>query len=133
MVKTKIIIGVVIIVILIVLGFIVFNKSSTATIKPINNIQLTGETKEFTIEAFQFGFSPSTIKVNQGDKVRIIASSRDVPHGLAIPEFGVNMYLPGPAPKTIEFIADKKGTFTFYCNIPCGSGHSSMRGQLIIK
>ena len=93
----------------------------------------TGEIKEFTVEAFQFGFDPSVIEVNQGDKVRIIASSRDVPHGLAIPEFGVNLYLDGVTSQTAEFIADKKGKFSFYCSVPCGAGHRGMKGDLIVK
>ncbi len=93
----------------------------------------TGNVKEFKIEAFQFGFDPAIIEVNQGDDVRIIASSRDVPHGFAIDEYGINLYLDGLRSKTVEFTADKAGTFTFYCNVPCGGGHSSMRGKLIVK
>ena len=33
----------------------------------------------------------------------------------------------------IEFIADKKGTFTFSCSVPCGSGHLNMKGTLIVE
>ena len=36
-------------------------------------------------------------------------------------------------PVLIEFIADKTGTFTFKCNVPCGSGHKTMAGTLIVK
>ena len=98
-----------------------------------DTIILTGEVKEFNIKAFQWGYEPDTITVNKGDRVKIIAESLDTPHGLAINEFGVNLYLDGLSSKTAEFVADKTGTFTFYCNIPCGSGHSSMRGRLIVK
>ena len=89
--------------------------------------------KEFKIEAFQFVFDPETIEVNQGDKVRFIAWSRDVPHGLKIKEFGVEMKLQDSNPQTVEFIADKKGTFTFYCSVPCGANHKEMKGKLIVK
>lgn len=99
-------------------------------------IQPTGETKEFHVRSFNFGFDPPTIEVNAGDKVRIILTSDDVPHGLAINEFvGVNKRVdPSPAePTVIEFLADKRGEFTFYCSIPCGDGHIDMKGKLIVK
>lgn len=96
--------------------------------------ELTGETKEFRVEAFQFGYEPSVIEVNEGDTVRIIASSRDVSHGLVISQFGVNLFLGSDGTEqTAEFVADKKGTFSFFCNVPCGSGHGSMRGLLIVN
>ena len=96
-------------------------------------VEWNGEVKEFNVRAFQFGFDPETIEVNLGDKVRITAYSDDVPHGLAIPQFGVYMSLMGKTPVTEEFIADQPGTFTFYCSVPCGRGHGSMRGKFIVN
>lgn len=96
-------------------------------------VEPTGEVKEFTVEAYQFGFEPSVIEVNQGDTVKLSAYTRDVPHGLAIPEYGVDLYLDSSEPVTTEFVADTKGEFTFFCNVPCGRGHSSMRGTLIVN
>lgn len=89
--------------------------------------------KEFKITAKQFEFTPSTIEVNKGDKVRLIVTSVDVPHGIAIPEYGINQRLEPGKPETIEFTADKVGTFTAYCSVVCGSGHKSMKGQIIVK
>lgn len=93
----------------------------------------TGEVKEFRIEAFQFSYEPSVIEVNRGDTVRIIAKSRDVPHGLKIEEFGVDMQLSPSSETTAEFVADKAGTFTFFCTVPCGPGHPGMQGTLIVR
>ncbi|MBI2558544.1 cupredoxin domain-containing protein [Candidatus Woesearchaeota archaeon] len=89
--------------------------------------------KEFKITAKQFSFTPSTIEVNKGDKVRLIVTSMDVPHGIAIKEYGINERLEVGKPVTIEFTADKEGTFTAYCSVFCGSGHSGMKGNLIVK
>ena len=94
--------------------------------------QSTGEVKEFKITAKQFAFEPSTIEVNKGDKVRLIVTSVDVPHGIAIPEYGINQRLEPGQPATIEFVADKQGTFTAFCSVFCGSGHSSMKGKIIV-
>ncbi len=93
----------------------------------------TGQVVEIDMTAKQWEFIPSVITVNQGDLVRIKATSVDVPHGFALPEFGVSEYLDPGQEVTIEFVADKKGTFTFFCNVACGQGHSQMRGTLIVQ
>ena len=92
----------------------------------------TGEVKEFKMTAKQFAFEPSTIEVNKGDKVRLIVTSTDVPHGIAIPEYGINQRLDPGIPATIEFTADKQGTFSAYCSVACGSGHKNMKGKIIV-
>jgi cytochrome c oxidase subunit 2 len=35
--------------------------------------------------------------------------------------------------KTVTFVADKAGTFKFFCNVPCGEGHREMTGQLVVN
>ena len=93
----------------------------------------TGKVKEFKITAKQFAFEPSTIEVNKGDKVRLIVTSTDVPHGIAIKEYGINERLDVGKPVTIEFTADKQGSFTAFCSVFCGSGHGNMKGKIIVK
>ena len=89
--------------------------------------------KEFKMTAKQFQFDPATIEVNKGDRVRLIVTSVDVPHGIGIPEYDINERLDPGKPVTIEFTADKQGTFTAYCSVFCGSGHSNMKGKIIVK
>lgn len=72
------------------------------------------EIKEFRMTAKRFEFEPSTIEVNKGDKVRLIVTSTDVPHGISIPEYSINERLDPGKPVTIEFTADKQGTFTAF-------------------
>ena len=85
------------------------------------------------MKAFQFGFDPNPVIVNEGEKVKLVVTSTDVTHGFSIAEFGVNVKLFPGRPSIIDFTADKSGTYTFYCSVPCGSGHRSMRGRLIVK
>ena len=92
----------------------------------------SAEVKEFKITAKQFQFSPSTIEVNKGDKVKLVITSTDVPHGFAITEYGINERLDPGKPVTVEFTADKQGTFTTFCSVICGAGHSGMKGKLIV-
>ena len=93
----------------------------------------TGETKEFSLTARTWAFSPSKITVNAGDKVVLTLRSTDVPHGFGLPEFGINAYLAPGRIETVRFVADKPGTFPFVCSVPCGSGHSGMRGMLVVE
>ncbi|MDP3764976.1 MAG: cupredoxin domain-containing protein [Nanoarchaeota archaeon] len=93
----------------------------------------SSEVKEFKITAKQFAFEPSTIEVNKGDKVKLVVTSVDVPHGISIPEYGINERLDPGTPKTIEFTAEKEGTFTTFCSVFCGSGHSNMKGKIIVR
>mgnify|MGYP001611207042 CR=1 FL=1 len=89
--------------------------------------------KEFDITAKKWDFTPSTITVNQGDKVILHITSTDVKHGFGLTDFGVKGDLNPGETTTIEFTADKKGTFTFFCSVQCGSGHSEMKGKLIVE
>ena len=91
------------------------------------------EVKEIEVTAKQWEFIPNPIEVNKGDKVRLKIRSLDVTHGFALPDFGISQRLEPGKTEIVEFTADKTGSFTFFCNVPCGSGHSSMRGTLIIK
>ncbi|MBI3026985.1 cupredoxin domain-containing protein [Candidatus Woesearchaeota archaeon] len=93
----------------------------------------SGEVKEFKMVAKQFVFEPEVIEVNKGDKVRLIVTSTDVPHGISIPEYGINQRLDPGKSATIEFTADKQGTFTAFCSVFCGSGHSKMKGKIIVR
>ena len=123
-------------IILLILGgftffFLFTEQASFHSPETETNVPLTGEVKEFQIEAFQFGFDPAVIEVNRGDVVKITAWSRDVEHGFMISEYNINIRLT-EEPQTIEFVADRQGTFSFFCHVPCGKGHSAMRGTFIV-
>lgn len=84
------------------------------------------------IPNFQFGtvHENPTITVHKGQRVIIELRTLDITHGFAIDEYDIRVYiLPGET-VTVSFIADKEGTFTYYCNVFCGVGHPHMRGIL---
>lgn len=85
------------------------------------------------LSAFQFGYNPNPIVVNEGDKVQIIAQSTDVKHGFKIAEYKINEGVNNNQPTTINFIADKPGIYMIRCSVFCGSGHTGMSGELIVK
>lgn len=89
--------------------------------------------KEFDMAAKRFAFSPNVITVNRGDTVRLHITAQDVAHGIAIPEFGVNVYLPVGKTVDAEFVADQPGEFPFRCNVFCGDGHQGMTGKVVVN
>jgi len=89
--------------------------------------------KEIKVEAFQFGYLPEVIKVKKGDIVRIMLTTRDVPHGFMIKEYGIDVKVKKGEKKEFEFLADKKGEFDIICSVYCGKNHSKMKGKLIVE
>lgn len=88
---------------------------------------VSANTKEFTVKAFRFGYSPDVIEVNKGDKVRINIENTDTTHGIRIPDLNLK------GNNTIDFTVDKEGEFNWYCNVMCGEGHRQMGGKIIVK
>ncbi len=91
---------------------------------------------ERTIEmtASRFVFDPARIEVDEGDKLIVKLRSVDSVHGFAIKEFKVKVPVPkGGEVVTAEFVADKPGTYSFVCSEYCGSGHSRMKGVLVVR
>lgn len=89
--------------------------------------------QRFEVTAKQWAFEPSTIRVKQGEHVVLRVTSTDVEHGFTLDAYGIEETLEPFKPVTIEFIASKKGTFTFFCHVYCGSGHGNMKGTLIVE
>ncbi len=86
-----------------------------------------------TLVAKTWEFEPSTVRVKEGQRVDLQIVSIDVTHGFNLAAFGVSETLePGKTIRT-SFVADKKGSFPFFCNVFCGDGHGGMRGTLIVE
>jgi len=92
-----------------------------------------GQIREFNLVAKRWEFNPSEINVNEGDTVILNVESIDVSHGFSLLSFNVNERLDPGNKIRVEFIADEKGTFNFFCNNYCGLGHGGMKGVLIVE
>lgn len=90
-------------------------------------------TTEIQMTAKKYEFSPGTIRVKQGDHVKLIITALDRDHGIQIEAYQIKEKLPKEKPVTIEFTADKAGTFPFKCSVFCGMGHGKMKGELIVE
>ena len=86
--------------------------------------------RTFRIEAGQFAYSPSELKVNPGDTVNIQLVSTDVVHGLYVDGYDLSIEADPGQTKTLSFVADKPGSFRLRCNVTCGAMHPFMIGRL---
>lgn len=92
------------------------------------------DVKIIRIEAYNFGFTVDGPQINKGDKVKVIVTSKDGTHGVAIPGLNINLAPVAPGEeKSAEFTADQAGSFDYFCNVPCGSGHRSMKGTITVN
>ena len=85
--------------------------------------------------AERFSFTPSLVKVRQGETVEMRLRSDDTNHGFLIPALGINAIIPkrGRGEVKVRFVADRKGRFDFECSKACGAGHTIMRGTLVVE
>lgn len=99
---------------------------------PLPAPHATPQTWTFKLDARQFAYSPSEIKVNAGDTVTIRLISTDVVHGLYVDGYNVSVEADPGQTATLTFIADKPGSFRFRCNVTCGAMHPFMIGKLTV-
>ncbi len=96
--------------------------------RPTDVIELVGR------RPLDGNWSQREIHVRVGARVRLRLTSEDVTHGFLVPDFNVNAGLISPGKfKTVEFVADRPGTFKFYCNNLCSHEHGAMIGYLIVE
>ena len=90
--------------------------------------------KEFTVEATSFKFTPTVIQVNKGDTVKINFVNKEGFHDFVIDEFSLarTQKLSAGGSQTIQFIADKQGTFEYYCSVGTHR-QMGMVGQLTVN
>ncbi len=110
-----------------------FNLTNYAELTKQPAPATAGARKEFVITAKQWSFSPSEIRVKKGDTVVLKLKSTDVMHGFSLPDFGINQPLKPGETVTVQFVANKVGTFKFICNVPCGVGHIGMTGTIVVE
>lgn len=93
---------------------------------PVQQVRITVE---------RFSFTPSRIKVKKGTIVEIVAESEDTSHGFHLPAAGIEGLIParGKGELRVRLEATQAGRYLFECSRPCGAGHNTMRGVLIVE
>ena len=93
----------------------------------------TSSTQEIKVTGKNFSFTPATINVKKGDTVKITFKSEGGTHDLVIPDFNVQTkILQSGKEETIQFTADKTGTFEYFCSVG-NHRQMGMKGQIIVQ
>jgi nitrous-oxide reductase len=83
----------------------------------------------------KFGLSEFTVR--EGDEVTVTVSNietiRDMTHGFAVDDYGVNVALDPGQTREVTFTADKVGTYWYYCTWFCSALHLEMRGRMLVE
>lgn len=107
--------------------------SGTPAVTETTGDAMTASTKEITVTGQNFSFTPSTITVKKGDKVKLTFKNAGGVHDFTIDELGVKTkQIPGGQSDTVEFIADKAGTFEYYCSVG-NHRQLGMKGTLTVE
>ena len=99
---------------------------------PLSVPAIAPQERTFRINARQFAFSPSELKVNVGDTVTLQLVSTDVVHGLYVDDYDISVEADPGQTQALTFTAEKSGSFRFRCNITCGAMHPFMIGKLTV-
>ena len=88
--------------------------------------------KEIKMFAENWKWTPNVIRVPQGTRLRIRIENIEAPHRFTMKGYKVKVQLPEGETTMVEILADKLGTFRWYCSRPCGNGCPKMTGKLIV-
>lgn len=138
------VLGAIVLVVLVGGGYYFFTQSNTQ--KPAKNEepseqQITaptaamekGSVSEFTIKGSNFVFVPNVMKVKKGDTVKITFTNAGGFHDFTLDEFNVKtQQLKDGESETVEFVADKAGSFEYYCSVG-QHRQMGMKGTLTVE
>src|SRR5580765_5167933 len=88
--------------------------------------------KVIRIGAKRFDYTPGELTLKKGEAVILELTSQDVLMGFNLPDFNLRADAIPDKVTRIRFVPDKTGSFTFLCDIFCGSKHEEMNGRLTV-
>ena len=100
-------------------------------------VERNGSNVEIWSTVVRSHYTPEHVEVQEGDHVvwhfTSIERQRDATHGFALSGYNINLSLEPGETQTIEFDANKAGTFSFYCTEFCSALHLEMIGYFLVK
>lgn len=105
----------------------VSSTSSTASSSEASSMTSDVNVKVINVEAGSFYYKPNVIEVTKGQKVKVVLTAVSMMHDFNIDELGVKLpIVKNGDTGTVEFTADKMGTFEYYCSV----GQHRANGQV---
>lgn len=111
--------------------------SAVATTAGKERVEREGNMVHVYMTAMRSHFTPDVIRVKKGEHVMLhvtnIEQIADATHGFAVPAYNLQASLDPGEVATLEFTADKTGSFAFYCTEFCSALHLEMQGWLLVE
>ena len=120
-------------------GFdVVTDKPSPNAVKAKEErIERDGKNVHVYMTSVRSHFTPDIIRVKKGDTVHLhitnVEQAHDATHGFTVGSYNVHSSLEPGKHVDITFLADKAGTFPFYCTEFCSALHLEMAGYLLVE
>jgi plastocyanin len=105
--------------------------------------------RTFTITGQKYAYDPPVIRVNQGDRIKILLVAKDVTHGFYLEGYDLDakarpqdpsFWVRHPSLKDgyqvvdeVSFVATHTGKFRYRCSQTCGYMHPFMQGEMIVQ
>jgi cytochrome c oxidase subunit 2 len=88
--------------------------------------------KVIKITAKRFDYTPGNLTLKKGEPVILEFTTLDVLMGFNLPDFQLRADIVPDKVTRVRFVPDKTGTFTFLCDIFCGTKHEEMNGTITV-
>ena len=88
--------------------------------------------KLIKVSARRFVFDPRNIVLKKGETVDLELTTADALMGFNVPDMHARSDIPPGQVMHLTLTPDKVGTFTFLCDVFCGSGHENMDGTITV-
>jgi len=88
--------------------------------------------REFTVTARACSFTPTEIRIDLGDRVRITFVAEDAPHAFVIAAYRISRRATPYRDVTFEFLANQAGPFVFLSDLASDADCTDMRGELVV-
>ena len=120
-----------IVLLLLVGGYYVMAKPKSGMTQATNSQFVANKTVD--VKGANYSFDVKEIRVKLNDKVKINFTNQEGFHDFRIDEFNVaTKQIPAGQTETAEFVANKKGTFQYYCSVGQHRANG-MWGNLIVE
>jgi nitrous-oxide reductase len=100
-------------------------------------IERDGKNVHVYMTAVRSHFTPDVIRVKKGDTVHLhitnVEQAHDATHGFTVGSYDVHSSLEPGKHVDLTFVADREGTFPFYCTEFCSALHLEMAGYLLVE
>ena len=88
--------------------------------------------KVIKVSAKRFDYTPGHLTLKKGEPVILELTTDDVLMGFNAPDLGLRADIVPDKVTRVRVVPDKTGTFTFLCDIFCGTKHEEMNGTIMV-